>query len=165
MEIRLAATPGEIALVGELWREYWASFGLSTDFQGFGWELEGLPGLYGAEGGALLLAFYKEEPAGTIALRRLDRAAGEVKRLYLRPQFRGLGLGRALLQAVIERASNLGYERLYADTLPVMTDALSLYERVGFSRTSAYSLHPTPDAIFLKLQLVSPRDAAPGQVL
>lgn len=155
VHIRVAESANDVALVQELWREYWESFGLSPDFQGFGQELEGLPGVYGADGGALLLSFYRNEAAGTIALRRLNRTSGEVKRLYLRPQFRGRGLGRNLLEAVIERARNLGYESLYADTLPVMTDALSLYERMGFSRTTAYSRDPSPGAIYLRFQLVS----------
>ncbi len=90
-----------------------------------------MPGVYGAEGGVLLLAFPEEEPAGTIALRRLDEAAGEVKRLYLRPKYRGHGLGRRLLEAVMERAAAMGYESLYADTLPSMTEALSLVPTRG----------------------------------
>jgi putative acetyltransferase len=154
VDVRVATSQADVAVVRELWREYWESFGLSMDFQGFGQELEGLPGAYGAEGGALLLAIYKDEPAGTIALRRLRPLSGEVKRLYVRPQFRGQGLGRRLLEAVIERARALGYENLYADTLPAMTDALILYPRAGFERVEAYSSSPTPGAIFMKLELV-----------
>lgn len=149
-----AASAAEIAAVRELWREYWGSFGLSTDFQGFAGEMEGLPGAYGAQGGALLLATCDERPAGTIALRRLDALSGEIKRLYLKPEFRGRGLGRRLLETVIERGRSLGYEALFADTLPVMTDALTLYQRMGFERVQAYSSHPTPGAIYLKLHLV-----------
>ncbi len=111
------------------------------------------PGVYGAEGGALLLAKSEDEPAGTIALRRLDDRSGEVKRLYLRPRFRGLGLGRMLLNAVIERARAVPYDCLYGDTLPVMMEALSLYERFGFERVEAYSETPTSGAIYLKLKL------------
>ena len=141
--------------VRELWREYWESFDLPLDFQGFGDELLGLPGLYGAAGGALLLALCDDEPAGTIALRRLDVRAGEVKRLYLRPRFRGYGLGRRLLEAIVERAVAMQYECLYADTLPVMTEALSLYQRAGFERIEAYSSAPTPGAIYMKKRLLS----------
>ena len=79
--------------------------------------------------------------------------SGEVKRLYLRPRFRGLGLGRRLQEAVIERAREIGYDCLYADTLPSMTEALALYQRVGFERVDAYSPTPTPDAIYLRLKL------------
>jgi putative acetyltransferase len=149
----MAESPGDVAMVQQLWREYWESFGLPLDFQGFGEELRGLPGLYGTAGGALLLAVYDDEPAGTIALRRLDAAAGEVKRLYLRPKYRGHGLGRRLLEAVTERAIAIGYERLYADTLPQMLEALSLYQRAGFERIEAYSSTPTPGAIYLKREL------------
>ncbi len=153
MDIRAAESPGDIELVRQLWREYWDSFSLPMDFQGFGDELEGLPGAYAADGGALLLARYEGEPAGTIALRRLDRTSGELKRLYLRPGFRGHGLGRRLLEAVIERATTLQYDCLYADTLPSMLEALALYQRVGFERVEAYSNTPTPDAIYLRLKL------------
>lgn len=165
INIRAVESPEDLAAVRELWREYWESFGLSMDFQGFGRELEGLPVPYGAEGGALLLARDKDELAGTIALRRLDHVSGEVKRLYLRPRFRGQGLGRRLLEAAIERARAFGYHSLYADTLPSMTDALILYPRAGFERVEAYSSDPTPDAIFMKLELVKPDDHAPGQPL
>jgi putative acetyltransferase len=153
LEIRAANTDGDVVVVRELWREYWESFGLSLDFQGFGSEMRGLPGVYGADSGALLLALYKDEPAGTIALRRLDEKSGEVKRLYLRPQFRGLGLGRRLVEEVVKRARGFGYDCLYADTLPVMIDALSLYERMGFERIAAYAPVPTPGAIYMKLRL------------
>lgn len=150
-----ALSPPELDLVRQLWREYWQSFGLSMDFQGFGRELEGLPGAYGAGGGALLLAISDDQAAGTIALRRLDAASGELKRLYIRPQFRGRGLGRRLVEAAIERARSFRYQRLYGDTLPVMTDALSLYKRLGFERVPAYSADPTAGAIYLKLKLFS----------
>jgi GNAT superfamily N-acetyltransferase len=145
----------DILAVQGLWREYWGSFGLPLDFQGFGEELKGLPGVYGAEGGALLLAKHGNEPAGTIALRRQDARAGEVKRLYLRPKYRGQGLGRRLLEAVMKRAIAVKYEFLYADTLPAMMEALSLYEKAGFERVEPYSIHPTPGAIYLKRKLVS----------
>jgi GNAT superfamily N-acetyltransferase len=152
-----AEKEADIGLVRGLWREYWESFGLPMDFQGFGEELQGLPGLYGAAaGGALLLAIRNDEPAGTIALRCLDATAGEVKRLYLRPEYRGRGLGRRLLEAVMQRGAALGYEILYADTLPVMREALSLYQRAGFERTEAYSQSPTSGAIYMKRELVKP---------
>jgi GNAT superfamily N-acetyltransferase len=152
--VRSVESIGDLAAVRELWREYWGSFGLSDDFQDFGEELSGLPGVYAADGGALLIAWSGSTAAGTIALRRLNDRAGEVKRLYLRPQFRGRGLGRLLVESVIERARTIGYGMLYADTLPVMTDALVLYKKMGFDIAEAYSSDPTPGAIFLKLRLL-----------
>jgi putative acetyltransferase len=154
--VRIVEGPVDLAAVRKLWREYWKSIDLPDDFQGFGEELNGLPGVYGADGGALLLAESPPEttPAGTIALRRLNDRAGEVKRLYLRPAFRGRGLGRYLLENVIEKARAIGYETLYADTLPSMTDALSLYARLGFERVEAYATDPTPGAVYLRLDLM-----------
>ncbi len=191
--ISRAESGSDLLAVQGLWREYWESFGLPLSFQGFGEELRGSPGVYGAAGGLLLLAAFKEpaqngarreaipglfsgarrtlcasgeeEPAGTIALRRLEKSAGEVKRLYLRPKYRGQGLGRRLLEAVVERASAMGYERLYADTLPVMSEALSLYERAGFERVEAYSSAPTPGAIYLKRGLVQERRSGIGDAI
>jgi putative acetyltransferase len=151
--VRTAESSGDLDAVRELWREYWKSIDLPDEFQGFGEELKGLPGAYGADGGALLIAWSENTPAGTIALRRLNDRAGEVKRLYLRPAFRGRGLGRHLLEIVIDRARAIGYQAIYADTLPGMTEALSLYARMGFETVDAYATDPTPGAIFLKLRL------------
>jgi len=153
LEVRIALSRNDIAAVSGLWREYWKSIDLPDEFQGFGEELKGLPGVYGEDGGALLITFIDDVAAGTIALRRLNHHAGEVKRLYLRPAFRGRGLGRRLLEEVVERARAIGYETLYADTLPIMTEALSLYERMGFENVDAYANNPTPNAIFLRLNL------------
>ena len=155
LHIRLAESPGDLALVRYLWREYWESIGLPMDFQGFGEELEGLPGVYGAGGGALLLATYNDEPSGTIAMRRLDQTSGEVKRLYVRRQARGQGCARRLVEAVIERGTAMQYQCLYCDTLPSMMEALKLYQSLGFERIEAYSKTPTPGAIYLKRMLVS----------
>ncbi len=151
--IAQAESAAELGAVRDLWREYWESFSLPLEFQGFGEELQSLPGVYGLAGGALLLALYEDEPAGTIALRRLNRASGEVKRLYLRPKHRGYGLGRRLLEVVMERAEMIGYDCLYADTLPVMMEALKLYQRAGFEQIEPYSQNPTPGAIYLKRRL------------
>jgi putative acetyltransferase len=154
--VRIAENTADLAAIRELWREYWRSIDLPDEFQGFGEELRGLPGVYGADGGALLLAESRREttPAGTIALRRLNARSGELKRLYLRPAFRGRGLGRYLLENVIERARAIGYEALYADTLPSMNDALGLYAKLGFERVEAYVSNPTPGAIYLRLNLL-----------
>jgi GNAT superfamily N-acetyltransferase len=153
--IRLAESTGDVAAVRELWLEYWESIGLPMDFQGFGEEWKGLPGAYGAAGGALLLALNQDEPAGTVALRRLDGRSGEVKRLFLRPQYRGQGLAKRLLDALIERAIEMQYEWLYADTLPSMKEAIRLYAGVGFEPAEVYSNTPTPGAIYLKIRLVN----------
>ena len=139
--------------VRELFREYWTSFGFSPCFQGFETEVAGLPGAYAPPGGALVLAPIDGHAAGCAALRRFDAQRCEAKRLYVRPQFRGQGVGRALLDWVIAEARTMGYREMVGDTIPQMAVALAMYDRAGFQRTGPYAEAPTPGAIYLRLKL------------
>jgi putative acetyltransferase len=139
--------------VRELFREYWTSFGFSPCFQGFETEVAGLPGAYAPPGGALVLALIDGHAAGCAALRRFDAQRCEAKRLYVRPQFRGQGVGRALLDWVIAEARTMGYREIAGDTIPQMAVALAMYDRAGFERTGPYAEAPTPGAIYLRLKL------------
>ena len=139
--------------VRELFREYWTSFGFSPCFQGFETEVAGLPGAYVPQGGALVLALIDGHAAGCAALRRFDAQRCEAKRLYVRPQFRGQGVGRALLDWVIAEARTMGYREIAGDTIPQMAVALAMYDRAGFERTGPYAEAPTPGAIYLRLKL------------
>jgi putative acetyltransferase len=139
-----------VELVRELWMEYWESLGLSAEFQGFRAEVASLPGVYVR----LLVVYLEGEPAGTVALRPLSENACEVKRLYVRPAFRGRGLARQLLEDIMTEARALGYTEIFCDTLPSMTSALVLYKNMGFTETSAYSDKPTPGAIFLTKKII-----------
>jgi len=123
-----------LAAVRGLFEEYWKSFGFTPCFQNFGEELAGLPGAYAPPTGRLALATFDGAPAGCIALRRIDSSRAEPKRLYVRPAFRGRGLGRALLEWVMNEARAAGYTELLGDTMPVMREALALYDRMGFER-------------------------------
>jgi carbonic anhydrase len=143
----------DIATIRELFEEYWNSFGFTPCFQGFDREVAGLPGAYAPPGGRLALAVLDGEAAGCVALRRFDAERCEAKRLYVRPAFRGRGLGRDLLQWVIDEARAAGYREMVGDTMPVMSQALEMYDRVGFERTGAYSEKATPGAIYLRLKL------------
>ena len=153
MQILLAHSVTELEQVRGLFEEYWASFGFTPCFQNFSEEVAGLPGKYAPPGGRLALSFIDGEPAGCIALRRIDDARCEVKRLYVRPAYRGSGLGRALLNWVIAEARGAGYREMLGDTMPVMAQALEMYDRAGFERTGPYGAEPTPGAIFLSLKL------------
>jgi putative acetyltransferase len=133
-KIEPAVTPELLGAVRALFEEYWQSFGFTPCFQNFGEELAGLPGAYAPPAGRLALAFVGGQPAGCVALRRVDAQRAEPKRLYVRPGFRGHGLGRALLEWVITEARAAGYTELVGDTMPVMKDALALYDRMGFER-------------------------------
>ena len=139
--------------VRELFREYWTSFGFSPCFQGFGAEVAGLPGAYAPPGGALVMALIDGQAAGCAALRRFDAERAEAKRLFVRSQFRGQGVGRALLDWVIAEARALGYREMVGDTVPQMAVALAMYDRAGFERTGPYAEAPTPGAIYLRLKL------------
>ena len=153
MRILDAVDEAAVSQVRELFLEYWQAFGFSPCFQGFDQEVQGLPGAYAAPGGALALAVVDGEVAGCVALRRLDAALAEAKRLYVRPAFRGCGVGRRLLDWLVTRARSLGYRELVGDTVPQMVVALGMYERYGFERTEPYSPAPTPGAIYLRLKL------------
>lgn len=150
--IAVTGEPG-ITVVRELFREYWDSFGFTPCFQNFGEELAGLPGKYASPSGRLAVAYVDGEPAGCIALRRIDDRRCEAKRLYVRSRFRAQGIGRALLDWVIAEARAAGYREMLGDTMPVMQQALAMYERMGFERTEAYSGEPTPGAIYIRLSL------------
>ena len=140
-------------MVRALFEEYWQSFGFTPCFQGFDRELAGLPGDYAPPGGRLAIARIGGEPAGCVALKRFDAQRCEAKRLYVRPAFRGAGLGRELLRWVVREARTAGYSEMVGDTMPVMTQALEMYDRAGFERTGPYSEKATPGAIYLRLKL------------
>jgi len=153
MEIVAAATPDHIAHVRQLLDEYWRSFGFTPCFQNFAEEVAGLPGHYAPPGGRLALAFAGAQPAGCAALRRFDAARAEAKRLYVRPEFRGQGIGLALLEWVIGEARAAGYREILGDTMPAMSRALAMYARLGFEQTGPYAAEATPGAIYLRLAL------------
>jgi N-acetyltransferase len=140
--------------VRKLWKEYWGSLGLSETFQDFGRELQELPGKYSLPRGALVVGYIEGKPAGTVALRPLTDTACEAKRLYVRPEYRGRGIGRSLMNWIIQHARNLGYSTLRGDTLPIMSDALRMYRDMGFVVIDhPYSDTPTPGAIYIELSL------------
>lgn len=137
----------------ELFREYQEGLGVSLCFQGFERELERLPGDYARPRGRLLLARIAGEPAGCVALRGLEGGDGEMKRLYVRPAYRGMGIGRMLAECVIDEARALGYRALKLDTLPAMGEAQALYRELGFVDTEPYNDNPVEGVRFLALAL------------
>jgi GNAT superfamily N-acetyltransferase len=155
-EIIRAHSAEDIEQARELFREYEAWLEVDLCFQSFEKELAELPGKYAPPDGRLLLAMNNGQLAGCAALRKIDVGICEIKRLFLRSQFRGQGLGRQLAKAIIREAKQIGYERMRLDTLPPkMNDAIALYRSVGFEEIGSYYDNPVPGAKFMELNLVS----------
>jgi ribosomal protein S18 acetylase RimI-like enzyme len=143
----------DITMAEELFEKYAASLGFDLVFQDFKKELSGLPGEYAPPEGCLLLAYDGGRLAGCVALRKIDAEACEMKRLYVRPEFRGKGNGRKLAEAIIDEAKRIGYERMRLDTVSSMVEATALYSSLGFKKIESYCYNPLDDAIFMEFDL------------
>lgn len=123
------------------------------DIQHYDEEIKHLEGKYGLPYGRLYLAYCDGEAAGCIGLRKLDAQRCEMKRLYVRPQFRGRRLGEQLVEKIIEDARAIGYSHIMLDTLPFLEAAISMYQKFGFSTTERYNDSPMDSTIYMKLEL------------
>lgn len=144
----------QVAIVRELFLEYEQSLGFSLCFQSFDKELAGLPGDYAPPDGRLWLAMFESQAAGCVALHKIEPGICEMKRLYVPPQFRGKGLGRALAERVIADARQIGYKTLRLDTVePMMQAAVAMYRQLGFREIEPYRENPIEGALYMELQL------------
>lgn len=157
VEIVVPSSSEQLDQVRHLFAEYAASLGIDLCFQNFTEELQTLPGEYCAPRGALLAATVDGQFAGCCAMRPLDTVdytnACEMKRLYVRPAFRGLGLGRIMVENILESARLAGYGCILLDTLDDMESARALYEELGFSEIPPYYFNPIAGAHYLKAEL------------
>ena len=153
LEILRANTTDDIEMAESLFTEYADSLGFDLDFQNFEEELANLPGEYAPPEGCLLLAKYEGQMAGCVALRKLSDGVCEGKRLYVRPQYRGLKIGRRLAEAIIAEAREIGYNRIRGDTVGSMQIAQSLYACLGFKEIEPYYHNPIEGAKFIELKL------------
>ena len=154
LQIVQAESESQIAEARNLFREYEAWLGLDLCFQGFEQELAGLPGSYAPPRGRLFLAFSDDELAGCIAMRPLEEGGCEMKRLFVRDEFRGQKIGVQLIERIIAEARKEKYERMRLDTLPSkMGKAVKLYESHGFRPIAAYYANPNADVLFMELVL------------
>jgi len=149
-----AESAAHVAQARELFQEYAQSLGVNLCFQNFEQELAGLPGHYAPPGGRLLLAEYDGQLAGCVALHKWEDGVCEMKRLYLRPSFRGKGLGRAMAETIVVEARSIGYQRMRLDTIePLMKDAVEMYRKLGFREIAPYRPNPIAGAMYMELQL------------
>ncbi len=156
MEIVLADRPELVGWARQMFFEYARSLPFDLGFQGFGAEVAGLPGDYAPPGGALLVAVIEGRPAGCVAVRRWAEGVSEMKRLYVSPQFRGIGLGKMLAVGAIEQARSAGYLTMRLDTVPSMRAARRLYHELGFREIAPYRYNPVEGTTYLELDLTAP---------
>lgn len=154
MEMIPATSPEDIHQARELFQEYAAGLGISLCFQNFDQELAELPGQYVPPAGRLMLAIENNQVAGCVALRGISETVCEMKRLFLRPNFRGRGLGRELAESILSEARHIGYEVMRLDTLPGKMDrALAMYRSLGFREIEPYYQNPVEGAVFMEISL------------
>ena len=148
-----AVTPELIAAARDLFQEYALALGIDLEYQGFAAELAALPAPYVPPQGVLFIAYVDGEVAGCAALRPLGDGAGEMKRLYVRPALRKAGVGRCLVDAIVDAARHADCHTLRLDTLPGMTSAQALYRQLGFIETPPYHDKYLPGTRFFALAL------------
>jgi ribosomal protein S18 acetylase RimI-like enzyme len=159
MDLIQAKSAAEVQQARVLFEEYAAWLGFNLCFQNFDKELAELPGDYSPPTGRLLLVLENDQVAGCVALRKIGEGTGEMKRLYVRPAFRGQGLGRVLTETIIAAARELSYLRLRLDTLPgKMDQAIAMYRSLGFKDIEPYYGNPYADAAFMELTLNEPTE-------
>jgi ribosomal protein S18 acetylase RimI-like enzyme len=143
----------DVEIAKNLFIEYAHSLNFDLCFQDFDKELSEMPGNYAQPEGRLLLALVNGLPAGCCALRKLEEGICEMKRLYVKPEFRNLKIGKLLAEKIIEEAKTIGYKKMRLDTVPSMERAISLYTLLGFKETIPYRYNPQPGVKYMELQL------------
>jgi GNAT superfamily N-acetyltransferase len=153
VHVECAATEGQYELGKRIFDAYSKHLGLDLEFQGFSEEMASLQAMYGPPRGCLLLARRGGDYIGAVGLRELEPETAEMKRMFVFPEHQGSGAGRALVEAFIARATELGYRRIRLDSLRSLETALALYRRYGFVETGPYRYNPFPDAVYLERRL------------
>ena len=149
--IEINKESAEINIIRSLFTEYAAELNENLCFQSFDEELRNPSKKYGSPAGSLLLAYYNNEPAGCVALQPLpEPEACEMKRLYVRQQYRKYKIGAELVKAILEEAAKKGYKKMVLDTLERLQPAIRLYEKFGFENAAAYYKNPLPNVVYMQ---------------
>lgn len=153
LKIIQAITPQQIDTARSLFREYQQFLNVDLCFQGFEDELASLPGKYAAPDGAILLAEFDGKIAGCVAVRSIKDEICEMKRLYVKDEFRGLAIGKKLAQEIIKTAKELNYKKMQLDTLERLQAAMGIYQQLGFQKISPYYANPLDEVVYWELDL------------
>lgn len=153
MKLVFVESEKHLTSIRELSLEYAESLGFSLCFQNFDKELANLPGDYSPPDGRLILALDENKPIGCVALRKLEKDICEMKRLYIKPEMRGIGLGEQLVRTVIDEAVKIGYMKMRLDTVPKMKEAIDLYSKIGFKEVGPYRENPIEGAMYMEMDL------------
>ena len=153
VEVATATAAQQFDAGSNLFRAYAVFLGLDLEFQGFSEELESLTEMYGPPKGALLLAYVEDRPVGVVGLREFAPGIAEMKRMYVLEGYQGMGVGKALTQAFLDHARDLGYQRVRLDSIRELDGALRLYRRFGFEEIEPYRFNPHPEAVFMELDI------------
>jgi len=153
IDIIPASTDVQLATVRELFLEYADTLGFDLDFQNFDRDINELPGVYGPPEGRLFLATCDGEVAGCVGMKKLAEGVSEMKRLWVKPRFRGKKIGRMLVERLLEEARAAGYARMRLDTIETMTEAMVLYKSLGFEKIEAYYDNPVEGATYFEKNL------------
>ncbi len=148
-----AGSTNDYEMARQLFKEYAVSINIDLGFQHFDEELDSLRTMYGAPKGGIILCKSTDEYAGCVAIREMQDDTGELKRMYVKPEYQHKGIGRALLEKALELARDCGYKKIRLDTLDHMLPAISLYEKAGFRKIDAYYFNPHPTAVFFEVVL------------
>lgn len=154
IEIKKIESAQDLEEVKQLFREYASFLQVDLCFQGFESELAKLPAKYAEPEGAIFLAKVNDMPAGCIALWKLEDGVCEMKRLYVKPEFQGLGLGKQLANILIEEAKQKGYNKMKLDTLQRLSAANALYTNLDFIKTIPYNVNPEEDVVYYEKELI-----------
>nr|WP_322623668.1 GNAT family N-acetyltransferase [uncultured Flavobacterium sp.] len=149
----LARTDSEFKAGKILFKEYSDSLKFSLDFQDFEKEMQSVPEKYGAPAGALLLCYYEDLAVGCVGVRSLEEGIAEIKRLYVKPEYRSLKLGKQLMVLAVDAAKDLGYAFIRLDSVREMKAAVSLYEKMGFYEIEAYCYNPLENPVYMEKAL------------
>jgi ribosomal protein S18 acetylase RimI-like enzyme len=153
VKITRVHTPEDISTAKALFQEYSESLDFDLGFQNFDEELANFPGQYSPPDGSLYLAWVGSQAVGCVGLRKFEKRICEIKRLYVKPDFRGKQAGENLAKAAVRAAKNIGYEYIRLDTLPSMESANRLYRSLGFEPIESYRYNPIEGAVFMELNL------------